>query len=171
MLSGVAPGVSALGVSDVLPRSRPRPRPRPLRGPRGRVPPEREAPCPLFIVFDAFAGGFVWDVELLVLLEADPEPLAAGTVEAGKLGRGSMIFRRGGGSTVRFDPEEAETFGLSAEAQALDSDLELSANCEGLVTAVDNEPGKIGGKPRLDGRMGRFFVCSEVVLGGAGVAA
>ena len=168
MLSGVASGISALGVSDVLPRSRPRPRPRPLRGPRGR---ERETPRPLFVVSDAFAGGFIWDVEQLVLIVADPEPLTAGTVEAGKLGRGSMIFRRGSGSTVRFDPEGTETFGLSAEAEALDSDLELSSNCEGAAPVVDDEPGKIGGNPRFDGRTGRCFVCSEVVLDGAGVAA
>jgi hypothetical protein len=167
VLSGVAAGVSG----DVLPRSRPRPRPRPLRGPRGRVPTEREAPRPLFIVFDAFAGGFIWDVELFVLLEADPEPLAAGTVEAGKLSGGSISFRRGGGSTVRFDPEGAETFGLSAEAEALVSDSEQSSNCEGVAPVVDDEPGKIEGNPRFDGRVGRCFVCSEVGLGGTSVAA
>jgi len=72
---------------------------------------------------------------------------------------------------VSFDPEEPETFGLSAEAEAPGPRLELSSNCEGIVPAVDDEPGEIEGNPRFDGRMGRYFVRREVVLGGAGVAA
>ena len=163
VLSGTASRVSALGARNVLSRSRLRPRPRPLRGPRGRALPERETSRPLFAVSDAFTGGFIGDIKLFALLEVDSERLVVGTAKAGKLGGRSMILKRGGGfSTVGFNPEEAEAFGLSTEGEAPGFDLELSSDCEDVVPAVDNELGRIGGNPRLDGCTGRCLMCSEI---------
>lgn len=120
--------------------------------------PERKAPRPLSVLPGAFA-------ELFVSL--GPDSLVAGTVEPGKLNLGIMIFRRGGERTVMFDPEEPVALRLSVKAAALGFDLQLPSDCTRVFLAVDDEPGKIGGSPRFDDCVGRCFVSSEVVFGGA----
>lgn len=123
--------------------------------------PECEAPRPLFVVRKASA-------ELFVLLKVGPDSLVEGTVVAGKLNPGMMIFKRGDERTVRFDPEILVSCGL--EAETLDFDLGLLSDRGCVVLGVDDEAGKIGGSPRFDGRVGRCFVRSEVLVGGAGAA-
>ena len=166
--TGVFPA-SALGVNDALPRTGSQSRPRTLRGPWGRGKPERDATCTLFSVFDASAGEPIRDVEPHVFVEIASEPLFLGLVEVGTLGGGSLIFRRGGGSIMRFDPGGPETSGLSVEAAGPGSDLVPPFDCGVVVPAADDEPGKMGGNPRFDGRTGRCFVCWEAVLSGVGV--
>ena len=156
---------SAFGASDVFPRPCPQPGPRPLRGPRGRAPRERKGIRFPSVVSDTSAGVFICEDELFFSLEVDSGSFVAGAAEAKKPGGGSLIFKRDGGSTVSFDPEEPEAFGMSVEEEVLGSDVEVSFDCEGVVPAVDD---KIGGNLRFDDRRGRCFMCSVVVCGGGG---